>query len=181
MVFETNGLSHLALVCSDMKRTVDFYEGKLGFKLFKTIDLSRFGGQHFFFDIGNGGSIAFFWFPEAPVAIPGVTVYDRASGSPVTGIGGMNHVAIDVPEERIDEYRQRLVDLGIECTEVMNHDDSETGYTSENDEDVWLRSIYFYDPDGIRLEFACYTRAFTPEDVAHEPISLQDTLAEARG
>jgi hypothetical protein len=34
---------------------------------------------------------------------------------------------------------------------------------------VFVRSIYFQDPDGILLELACSTRAFTPVDVAHEP------------
>ena len=29
-------------------------------------------GQHFFFDIGNGDTLAFFWFPNAPEAAPGV-------------------------------------------------------------------------------------------------------------
>jgi hypothetical protein len=34
---------------------------------------------------------------------------------------------------------------------------------------VFVRSIYFQDPDGILLEFAAWTRELTPEDVAHEP------------
>ena len=39
-------------------------------------------GQHFFFDMGNGGSLAFFWFPDAPEAVPGV-----ASPQPKWGAG----------------------------------------------------------------------------------------------
>jgi hypothetical protein len=38
-----------------------------------------------------------------------------------------------------------------------------------NDE-VYVRSIYFQDPDGILLEFACWTNTFTEEDVAHTPV-----------
>jgi hypothetical protein len=34
---------------------------------------------------------------------------------------------------------------------------------------VFVRSIYFQDPDGILLEFAAWIREFTPEDVAHQP------------
>ena len=46
--FEIRGVNHLALVCKDMKRTVDFYSGILGMPLTKTIDLPNGMGQHFF-------------------------------------------------------------------------------------------------------------------------------------
>ena len=71
--FPIRGVNHLALVCKDMKRTVDFYTGVLGMPLVKTIELPGNMGQHFFFDIGNGDSLAFFWFPNAPEAVPGVS------------------------------------------------------------------------------------------------------------
>ena len=72
-VFDLRGINHLALVCKDMARTVDFYTNVLGMPLIKTIDLPGGMGQHFFFDIGNGDSLAFFWFPNAPEAQPGVS------------------------------------------------------------------------------------------------------------
>ena len=50
--FEIRGINHLALVCRDMKKTVEFYSGVLGLPLTKTIELPRGAGQHFFFDIG---------------------------------------------------------------------------------------------------------------------------------
>jgi len=34
---------------------------------------------------------------------------------------------------------------------------------------VFVRSVYFFDPDGILLEFAAWTRALTDADVRHEP------------
>src|SRR5690606_7882696 len=71
--FDIRGINHLALVCRDMKRTVEFYSGVLGMPLTKTINLPNGMGQHFFFDIGNGDQLAFFWFPDAPEAVPGVT------------------------------------------------------------------------------------------------------------
>ena len=40
----------------------------------------------------------------------------------------MNHVAFDVAPEKIEEYRARLVAAGVDCTEVANHDDSESGH-----------------------------------------------------
>ena len=36
---------------------------------------------------------------------------------------------------------------------------------------VFIRSMYFFDPDGILLEFAVTTRAWRPEDVRHAPAS----------
>ena len=38
-------------------------------------------------------------------------------------------------------------------------------------DDVFVRSVDFVDPDGILLEFAASTRAFTPDDVRHAPVS----------
>ena len=70
--FDLKGVNHVALVCRDMERTVAFYSGVLGMPLVKTIELPFGGGQHFFFDIGNGDCLAFFWFPDAPIAAPGV-------------------------------------------------------------------------------------------------------------
>src|SRR3546814_15049150 len=46
--FEFCGVNHLALVCKDMARTVEFYRDKLGMPLTKTIDLPGGRGQHFF-------------------------------------------------------------------------------------------------------------------------------------
>ena len=95
LALKTNGLNHLALVCSDMARTVEFYEGLLGFPLVKTIELPVGMGQHFFFDIGGGDHLAFFWFPDAPAAAPGVasapSLPDR--GDLPSAVGSMNHVA----------------------------------------------------------------------------------------
>ena len=69
--FQFNGVHHLALVCRDMGRTVDFYSNVLGMPLVKTIALPDGMGQHFFFDCGGGDCLAFFWFPGAPGGVPG--------------------------------------------------------------------------------------------------------------
>ena len=71
--FELRGINHIALVSSDMARTVRFYRDVLGMPLVKTIDLPDGMGQHFFFDIGNNDCLAFFWFPHAAPAQPGVS------------------------------------------------------------------------------------------------------------
>jgi catechol 2,3-dioxygenase-like lactoylglutathione lyase family enzyme len=169
--FEFRGINHLALVCSDMERTVDFYSNVLGMKLIKTIELPAGMGQHFFFDCGSGDALAFFWFPDAPAGVPGVSAPASRpdQGSLTSAIGSMNHVAFAVPPEKIDEYRDRLRERGVDCTEVANHDDSEWGISDDLHPGVFVRSIYFQDPDGILLEFACWTRALGSSDVSHRP------------
>ena len=86
----------------------------------------------------------------------------------------MNHVAFHVPAEKIDEYVERLRAKGVECGEVANHDDSEFGIAADVHEGVFVRSVYFMDPDGVMLEFAADTRPFGPDDVRHEPIRTTD-------
>ena len=71
--FDLRGINHLALVCRDMARTVDFYSNVLGMPLVKTIELPAGMGQHFFFDCGGGDCLAFFWFPDAPDGVPGIS------------------------------------------------------------------------------------------------------------
>ena len=169
--FNLRGINHLALVCRDMERTVDFYTNVLGMPLIKTIELPFGMGQHFFFDIGNGDSLAFFWFPDAPEPAPGVASPRTrpAGGELTTAVGSMNHVAFDVAPEMIDEYLQKLRDKGIEADDIMNHDDSELGVSKDPNDGTFVRSIYFFDPDGILLEFAAWTRAMGPDDVRHAP------------
>lgn len=169
--FEFGGVHHLALVCSDMQRTVDFYSGVLGMPLVKTVELPAGMGQHFFFDIGGGDTLAFFWFPDAPAAAPGVA---SPKGRPdtaelLTAVASMNHVAFSVAPERIEAYRDRLVAAGVPCSEVANHDDSEWGIARDLHDGVFVRSVYFQDPDGILLELAAWTRTFGPDDVRHVP------------
>jgi catechol 2,3-dioxygenase-like lactoylglutathione lyase family enzyme len=169
--FALRGINHLALVCRDMSRTVDFYTNVLGMPLVKTIVLPGDMGQHFFFDCGGGDCLAFFWFPQAPDGVPGISA---PAGRPdqadlTSAVSSMNHVAFDVSPEVIDGYRDRLMAAGVPCTEVANHDDSEFGISADFHPGVFMRSVYFQDPDGILLEFACWERALTESDVAHRP------------
>ncbi|GAA2133444.1 VOC family protein [Actinomadura napierensis] len=174
--FELGGINHLALVSSDMQRTIDFYSGVLGMPLIKTLDLPAGMGQHFFFDCGGGDCVAFFWFPDAPDGVPGISAPKTRpeQGELLSAVGSMNHVAFHVPVERFEEYRTRLQDKGVEVSPILNHDDSEWGVAREFNDEVFVRSFYFQDPDGILLEFACWTRAFDESDVSHEPKTAAD-------
>jgi catechol 2,3-dioxygenase-like lactoylglutathione lyase family enzyme len=164
--FEIGGINHLALVCKDMARTVDFYSNVLGMPLIKTIELPGGMGQHFFFDIGNGDSLAFFWFPNAPEAQPGIASATKGPLPGVSAHGSMNHVAFNVPDDKIDEYHKKLNAKGIKASVVINHDDSPHQASLERTPTTFVRSIYFYDPDGIGLEFASWTRPLgTAEDI----------------
>ena len=164
--FELSGINHLALVCKDMARTVNFYTNVLGMPLVKTIDLPMGMGQHFFFDCGAGDCIAFFWFPNAPAAAPGISSAASlpGKGDLATAHASMNHVAFNVPVERFDEYVDKLSAAGVEVSGVANHDDSEWTVSEELHEGVYIRSVYFFDPDGILLEFACWTRPLGEQD-----------------
>lgn len=178
--FEFRGVNHLALVCRDMAKTVEFYRDILGMPLVKTIDLPQNRGQHFFFDIGNGDSLAFFWFPDAPEKAPGIAAPAAlpSQGSFISAHGSMNHIAFNVPAERFDEYYQRLQEKGVAVTPLMNHDNSETQVSADLHDDVYVRSVYFFDPDGVCLEFAAWTHnGFKDKDVAHDPATADGRRA----
>ena len=174
--FELQGINHLALTCRDMQQTVDFYTNVLGMPLIKTLDLPFGSGQHFFFDIGNGDALAFFWFPDAPEKAVGVAAPSALPGQgPITTAhGSMNHVAFNVPRDKIEEYREKLAARGVEVTEIMNHDSSPTQVSETLNDDVFVRSLYFFDPDGILLEFACWERELGPEDTRVAPATADD-------
>ena len=164
--FQLGGINHVALVCSDMQKTVDFYSGVLGMPLIKSLDLPGGMGQHFFFDAGNGDCVAFFWFTDAADRVPGIS-----SPAAIPGIGeitssvsSMNHLAFHVPAEKFDEYRQRLKDKGVRVGPVLNHDESAAQVSPTVHPGVYVRSFYFHDPDGITLEFACWVKEFTEAD-----------------
>ncbi len=168
------GINHVALVCRDMKETVDFYTGVLEMKLVKTIDLPGGRGQHFFFDSGNGSTLAFFWFPDAPEGAPGIASMNRAPGAAMTTAhGSMNHLAIDIPLEEFEAYADRLRSKGIEL-KILNHNDGPEHASEDLRDSTWIRSMYFADPNGIWLELAAFTRPFTDADVAHEPARWED-------
>jgi catechol 2,3-dioxygenase-like lactoylglutathione lyase family enzyme len=174
--FALSGVNHVALVCSDMARTVDFYSNTLGMPLIKALDLPGGVGQHFFFDAGNGDCVAFFWFRDAPDAVPGVSApaHIPGIGDIVSAVGSMNHLSFHVPPEKFDEYRQKLKDRGIRVGPVLNHDDSETQVARELHPGVYVRSFYFQDPDGIVLEFACWTKQFGESDTRAQPRTAAD-------
>jgi catechol 2,3-dioxygenase-like lactoylglutathione lyase family enzyme len=117
------GLHHVALLCSDVERTVRFYQEVLEFPLTEIFENRDYAGSnHFFFDIGNGNLLAFF-------DLPGLDL-----GPYAEVLGGLHHLAISVEPDRWNRLKARLDEAGVAYQE-------ESG-----------TSIYFPDPDGVRLE-----------------------------
>lgn len=117
------GVHHLALLSSDVERTIDFYQGVLEFPLTELFENRDYqGSTHFFFDMGNGNALAFFDFPGLDL------------GPYAEVLGSMHHLAISVTPEKQTHLRAKLQAAGIKI-------DFEHG-----------SSIYFNGPDGERLE-----------------------------
>jgi catechol 2,3-dioxygenase-like lactoylglutathione lyase family enzyme len=117
------GLHHTALVSSDVERTIEFYQGLLGFPLTEVIENRDYpGSTHFFFDIGNQNLLAFFDFPGLAV------------GPYAEVLGGLHHVAISVEPSLWQEIQGRLDAAGV-------------AYVVHSEV-----SMYFTDPDGARVE-----------------------------
>ena len=59
------GVHHVALLCSDVERTIRFYQGLLGFPLAELFENRDYkGSTHLFFDLGHDNTLAFFDFPD---------------------------------------------------------------------------------------------------------------------
>ena len=170
---QTLGINHIALVARDMAETVQFYTQVLQMPLVKTVQLPD-GGQHFFFDCGGGSSVAFFWWKDAPGAAPGIASVRQFPADAMTAVGSMNHLAFHMAQDELDAAIARLKEAGVKVVPtVVNHDDSEATVSAKMHEGVFVRSVYFTDPNGIMMEFAANTRAFGPDDVRHSPAQTE--------
>lgn len=174
------GVNHVALVCRDMAETTDFYENVLDMPLVRAQGLPG-RGQHFFFDSGGGALVAFMWFPNAPAAAPGIASQhlDVRKDGAQTAIGSMNHLAVNVTPEAFDGAVERLRRRGVKVN-IINHSDGEPDtFDGPATPGTWIRSAYFTDPNGIKMEIAANMRAFDvgrdlqcdPVDAEGEPVS----------
>jgi hypothetical protein len=83
----------------------------------------------------------------------------------------MHHLSFDVPAEMLDDYRQRLIDAGVEVSDIVAQTDD-----AGNE---MIRSFYFRDPDGIVLEFSAWAPAMPP--TAFEPARAADAALRRTG
>jgi glyoxylase I family protein len=120
------GIHHAALICSDVERTIAFYQDLLGFPCVELVENRDYpGSTHFFFDLGNQTLLGFFDFPGLGL--------DRLP----EGIGGVQHIAIAVPPDVHATLRAKLDAAG------LAYDGPQRGIPE---------SIYLRDPDGIGVE-----------------------------
>lgn len=117
------GVHHAAHICSDVERTVQFFDGLLEFPLVEMFENRDYrGSTHFFFDIGMGNCLAYF-------DLPGLDLDEYREV-----LGGHHHLAISVEPTRWAHLKAKLDAAGIEYAHVDGS------------------SIYFRGPDGERLE-----------------------------
>jgi catechol 2,3-dioxygenase-like lactoylglutathione lyase family enzyme len=122
-VSSARGVHHVALLSSDVERTIDFYQGLLEFPLSELFENRDYrGSTHFFFDIGIGNQLAFFDLPGLDLGAYGEV------------LGGLHHLAISVEPERWEHLKAKLDEAGVEYAHVDG------------------TSIYFVGPDGERIE-----------------------------
>ena len=134
------GLYHFAFPCRDAEETRAFYEEILGLPLVHCmqVDAVPSSGEkgpyaHIFFEMGDGSYIAFFdlGHGRAPTPMPDTPRW-------------VQHFAMEVASiDEVEAMRNRLKAAGIEVVGLVDHD--------------FIRSIYFFDPNGLRLEVTART------------------------
>ncbi|MFN3377314.1 MAG: VOC family protein [Burkholderiaceae bacterium] len=130
-------IHHVAYRCRDAKETVEWYQKHLGMKFVLAIAENEVPStkapdpyMHVFLDAGQGNILAFFELPSQPPM-------DRDRNTPTW----VQHLALKVDSvDRLLEVKARLEASGIEVVGPTNH--------------TIFKSIYFFDPNGHRLELA---------------------------
>jgi catechol 2,3-dioxygenase-like lactoylglutathione lyase family enzyme len=133
-------IHHVAYRCRDAQETVNFYEKALGMSYTFAVaeDENPTSGErnpfmHIFFQLPDGSHVAFFELPEEPEM-------GRDPNTPLW----VQHLAMDVASmEDLTIAKDRLEKMGVEVLGPTNHG--------------ICHSIYFFDPNGHRLELAFRT------------------------
>ena len=141
---KVNRIHHVAYRCKDAKQTVDWYVKHLHMDFVLAIAEDNVPStkapdpyMHVFLDAGNGNVLAFFELPTAPEM-------GRDTNTP----DWVQHIAFKVDGvQDLEIAKSRLQASGIDVIGVTDH--------------TIFKSIYFFDPNGHRLELACDTA--TPE------------------
>ena len=139
-------IHHVAYRCNDAKATVEFYRDLLDMEFtvaFAENEVPSTGEpdpyMHVFLDAGGGNVIAFFELPNSP----------QMGKDPNTPVW-VQHIAFELDTmDELDATKQRLERAGVEVLGPINHG--------------IFDSIYFFDPNGHRLEFT--VNKGTPEQL----------------
>jgi catechol 2,3-dioxygenase-like lactoylglutathione lyase family enzyme len=139
-------IHHVAYRCRDAKETVEWYRKHLDMGFVLAIAEDRVPStkapdpyMHLFMDAGNGNILAFFEIPNSPPM-------GRDANTP----SWVQHIAFKVADEQVlIDTKARLQAAGIDVVGITDH--------------TIFKSIYFYDPNGHRLELVADTA--TPEQM----------------
>lgn len=137
-------IHHAAYRCRDARETVEWYGQHLGMAFVLAIAEDRVPStgepdpyMHVFLDAGGGNILAFFELPHSP-----------PMGHDPNTPAWTQHLAFELGSlAELAAVKERLVARGIEVTGPTDH--------------TIFQSIYFFDPNGHRLELAVNTG--TPE------------------
>ena len=129
---QVQGVHHITLVGSTRQSAIDFWQGLLGMRfVFEQPNLGRPEENHLYFDPGDGRLITVFTNEERQ---------DDPSPHP-RGVGHLEHIAFTVSRATHTQVAKRLEERNIPFKSF------DRGF---------MDSIYFSDPNGLRLELACY-------------------------
>ena len=159
------GVHHTARPTWKLGETVRFYRDVLGLPLVHAISARGWGPPghadflHFFFDSGNGSTIAFFYYigTEAPeFTQPRDDYRFRAT-----------HTAWRVTSrDTLTACRERLVAAGVDVKHQIRHE--------------VIESIYFDDPNGYPLEITWQVRPFESQDIDDARRTIEAAFTELR-
>jgi catechol 2,3-dioxygenase-like lactoylglutathione lyase family enzyme len=163
------GVDHTARPTWKLKATVEFYRDVLGLPLIHTISARGWGPEthpdflHFFFDSGNGSTIAFFYYlGSAPP--PGLEGRQSMRPAPDDHVFDATHTAwlVDSAEE-LRAWKQRLEAKGVEVSVETTHE--------------VIESIYFRDPNGYFIEITRKLRPVNQVDALDAALTLEAAIA----
>ena len=139
---ESKSVHHVAYTTRDVEATYEFYTKKLGMPLLRTENHRQGDGyfRHFFFGMGSGEAIAFFYVENVGEEADYKTDISTGMGLPPWA----NHIAfrLDTMEE-LETMTKQMHEGGIEQIMQIDHG--------------WCTSIYTLDPNGIMVEFCVTT------------------------
>jgi glyoxylase I family protein len=147
-----NGFSHVGVSTHQMDATIHFYESVLGFpRVVEDLTTVTAGGRlrMVYFDVGDGQFMVFM----EPKNVPGIPAdYDTSINGALGVPRGMYHFSFKAPSlTDLESRRSSLECQGIEVSATID-----LGYA---------KAIFFFDPNGIQLEFCCQIRPFNDADL----------------
>lgn len=161
-----HGVDHTARPTWKLAETVSFYRDVLGLKLVHAITAKGWGREkeehadfiHFFFDAGNGATIAFFYYigTEQPENLKVPRGYMAMA----------NHTAWKVEtEDELLAWQKRLEAHGVAVSQFVRHE--------------IIESIYFRDPNWYPLEITRPLRATETLDATDAALTMEAALSLA--